>query len=208
MERTIVATVKLAMGNIDRPGQPSQQWLRALHEDQPAELRRSIAFARTTLVFHVAVLGLSVATGLWVLPLIFSLASFMANWLAYFVGMTQHCGLRDNVPDFRKCVRSVRLDPLSEFLYWRMNWHAEHHMYAGVPCYNLKALSRELAADMPPPKTLFGAWKEMLETWRRQQIDPDYQYDVPLPPTSGRFDTDRDTALATSIGDLAPRGLK
>ncbi|MGY8902743.1 MAG: fatty acid desaturase, partial [Flavobacteriales bacterium] len=26
------------------------------------------------------------------------------------------------------------------FLYWHMNWHTEHHLYAGVPCYNLKKL--------------------------------------------------------------------
>ena len=31
------------------------------------------------------------------------------------------------------------LDPLSSFC-WHMNWHLEHHMFAGVPCYNLKAL--------------------------------------------------------------------
>ena len=63
--------------------------------------------------------------------------------------MPMHCGLRDNIADFRKCVRSIRIDPLSSFLYWRMNWHMEHHMYAGVPCYNLRKLSRAIAADCP-----------------------------------------------------------
>ena len=77
-----------------------------------------------------------------------------------------HCGLRSDVADFRKCVRSITLDPISEFLYWRMNWHLEHHMFAGVPCYNLKKLHKAVADDMPKVRTFFGAWKEMLEIKR------------------------------------------
>ena len=57
----------------------------------------------------------------------------------------------DKVPDFRKSVRSMTLIPILEFLYWRMNWHLEHHMYAGVPCYNLKKLYHEVEHDMPEP---------------------------------------------------------
>ena len=70
-----------------------------------------------------------------------------------------HCGLRSDVADFRKCARSITLDPISEFLYWRMNWHLEHHMFAGVPCYNLKKLHKAVADDMPKVRTFFGAWK-------------------------------------------------
>ena len=50
-----------------------------------------------------------------------------------------------------------------------MKWHLEHHMYAGVPCYNLKKLNSEIKDDLPVPRTLFGAWKEMRETRNRQQ---------------------------------------
>ena len=67
----------------------------------------------------------------------------------------------------------MMLNPLAEVLYGRMNGHTEHHMYAGVPCYNLKKLSREIADDMPKPRTLSGAWREMREIWRRQRRDPD-----------------------------------
>ncbi len=204
----IIATVKLAFGKIDQPDLPSHKWLRALHKDQPEEFRRTVIFARLTLAFHGAVVGIATLTGLWVLPVIISVAPFVANWLAYFVGMTQHCGLRDNVADFRKCVRSVRLDPISEFLYWQMNWHTEHHMYAGVPCYNLKALSQELAHDMPAPKSLFAAWREMLDTWERQKLDPTYQYDVPVPQNAEGHSELNESSLVESIGDLAPKGLR
>ena len=97
----------------------------------------------------------------------------------------------------------MKLDPISTFLYWRMNWHTEHHMYAGVPCYNLRRSWRaRLAADMPEPRTLVGAWREMLEIWNRQVDDPDYQYDTPLPPTAGSIahdeqDSDERRARAT-----------
>ena len=56
-----------------------------------------------------------------------------------------------------------------------MNYHAEHHLYAGVPCYKLKRLSEVIAEDIPEQKTPIGAWREMRETMKRQQTDPEYQ---------------------------------
>ena len=82
-------------------------------------------------------------------------------------------------------------------------------MYAGVPCYNLSKLYKEIAHDMPEPRTLIGAWKEMREAWRQQNIDPEYQYDTPLPPTAKRARNDSpDDQLESSIGELAPAGLQ
>ena len=123
--------------------------------------------------------------------------------------MTQHCGLKENDTDFRKSVRSVTTNPLFEFLYWRMNWHTEHHMFAGVPCYNLKRLYREIAHQMPKPRTLGEAWNEMRQTWNRQQSDSNYSFDTPVPPIAN-FSKGQtaDSALESSIGDLAPSGLQ
>ena len=187
---------------------PIKEWTQALHIDQPAQYQNSVWWARTLLLFHGVVLIVSIVTGLWVIPIIVSFHTFFADWLHYFVGMTQHCGLIQNTNDFRKSVRSITLNPIAEFLYWRMNWHIEHHMYAGVPCYNLKKLYRELANDMPTPRTLIGAWKEMRETWQRQQLDPYYQFDTPLPKTAGNQHQEPTDELEYSIGDLAPRGMK
>ena len=104
-------------------------------------------------------------------------------------------------------MRSITLNRIAEFLYWRMNWHIEHHMYAGVPCYNLKKLYREIADDMPETRTLVGAWREMLKVWKRQETDPSYEFDTLLPETAGYIPTDRPDDLESSIGDLAPKGL-
>ena len=205
---TIVVTVRGAVGRAGAETAPSDEWLKALHDDQPDQHRRSIWWSRILLLFHGSVLVIAIVTGLWALPLIFSVPSFIANWLSYFVGLTQHCGLRDNSPDFRKNTRSVKLNPLAEFLYWRMNWHIEHHMYAGVPCYNLKKLHQEIADDMPKPRTLLGAWQEMRQAWQQQKTDPDYQFDTPLPPTASLERKGEIDELERSIGELAPEGLK
>jgi fatty acid desaturase len=101
-------------------------------------------------------------------------------------------------------VRTITLDPITTFLYWRMNWHTEHHMFAAVPCYNLARLHREVAFDMPKPRTLIGAWREMRQTWKRQQQEPGYQFDTPLPERTEEKPSGAD-ALETSLGDLDPR---
>jgi fatty acid desaturase len=205
---TVIVTIQAAFGRVGSTDVPINEWLQALHDDQPEEYRKSIWWSRILLLFHGSVLVIAIATGLWVLPLIFTIAPFIANWAAYFVGLTQHCGLREDIPDFRKCVRTVTVNPLWEFLYWRMNWHIEHHMYAGVPCYNLKKLYREVADDMPAPRPLRQAWREMRETWNRQKTEPDYQFDTPLPPTAKNVRDDTPAELESSIGELAPRGLR
>lgn len=130
----------------------------------------------------------------------------MGNWYRYSAGITQHCGLRSNVADFRKCTRSVKLDPFTEFLYWHMNWHLEHHMYAAMPCYNLKALHKELSSDMPELCSLTSEWKKMRNTWRRQKTDPGYAYDTPVPNVS-RGTTNIEKELSQSMGGLAPDSI-
>merc|ERR1719163_2242897 len=119
------------------------------------------------LLFHTGVIVASIITSRWILIPIVCFHSFTATWLTYFMGATQHMGLNTNIPDFRKNTRSISLNPIAEFLYWRMNWHIEHHMFAAVPCYNLQKLHREVADDMPVPRSLLGAWREMRETWAR-----------------------------------------
>ena len=101
----------------------------------------------------------------------------------------------------------MRLNPVLEFLYWHMNWHTEHHMYAGVPCYNLKQLHHAVKDDMPKPRSLLGAWREMLEIWERQKREPSYQFDTPLPVTAQTRRKRAAVAEEASIGDLAPEAL-
>ena len=201
--QTVRSTVRTALNRCDT------EWLAALYQDHPEARKLAVNWARFLLVFHVCVIAGSFALGLPILAVLISGHVFIGNWLKYFVGLPMHCGLRDNVPDFRLCVRTIKLDPVSEFLYWRMNWHTEHHMFAGVPCYNLARLHRAVKDDMPEPRTVVGAWREMRETWRRQRDTPEYQFDTPLPATAtksltGTTETAVAESLEESIGDLAP----
>ncbi|WP_170604154.1 fatty acid desaturase [Ruegeria arenilitoris] len=204
---TVWLTCLDACGKVGATNVPANEWLDALHRDQPVQRTRSIWWSRLLIAFHSVVLLLALTTGVWVLPLIFTVPSYIANWLSYACGLTQHCGLIEDSADFRKNTRSIRLPKFVEFLYWHMNWHTEHHMYAGVPCYNLPALAKEIENDMPAPRSLQGAWREMLEIWDRQKTDPDYAWDTPL-PASAKTKRNKESVLAErSIGDLAPKEM-
>ena len=199
-------TLLSSLGKIGSTEVPANEWLEAVHSDQSEQKLASIRWSRILLTFHIFVLTFAMLTELWILPLIITIPSYTANWLSYFLGLTQHCGLRQNTNDFRKNTRSIRLPKFFEFLYWHMNWHTEHHMYAGVPCYNLPHLAEEIKNDMPEPKNLVGAWKEMLLTWKIQKSNPKYAYDTPVPYTSKN--TKNMPLSVKSIGDLAPKGLR
>jgi fatty acid desaturase len=192
--------------SLNRMDNPFNSWGSELYEGHPDERAKAVRWARLVVLFHLGVIAGAVAIGEPIIAVLVSGSVFIANWLRYFVGVPMHCGLRSGVADFRKCVRTIKLDPLSEFLYWHMNWHLEHHMYASVPCYNLKKLYHAVAGDMPEPRTLIGAWREMRETWRRQRTDPGYEFDTPVPTPSAEDDTEADP-LAASMGGLAPRAL-
>ena len=203
---------KDAIGDTEPLTPAAQEWLAALYQAHPEERIKAVRWARKILLFHAVVIAIAIVFQLWLLPVFITLSRFLMNWWRVFVFLPMHCGLRDNVADFRKCTRSIWLDPVSSFMYWRMNWHLEHHMYAGVPCYNLRKLRQAIAFDLPVAKNAIGAFREMRATWKRQQIEPGYQYDTPLPPTANRRHlgapgSPQDDALSTSIGDLAPAVL-
>jgi fatty acid desaturase len=187
---------------------PSQEWLAKLHDDQPETFKKSVAWSRALLLIHASVLLVSVATGWWVLSLVISMPAYIANIGSYLLGTTQHCGLMENNADFRKNTRSIKLNPIMRFLYWHMNWHTEHHMYAGVPCYNLQALAREIEADMPTPLSLFEAWRQMRDIWHRQKADPNYVFDTPVSTATNDSGMSADEDVVVSIGDLAPEHSK
>ena len=162
----------------------ASEWAAALFAASPEIERKAVRFARLTIAFHLAALLIGAVLGAWWLPIVLTGSVFVGRWLFTLIVIPQHFGLMDSVPDFRMTTRSIKLNPFTSFLYWRMNWHAEHHMYAGVPCYHLKELAGEIAFDMPRLRTLWQAWAEMIESVRRQRHDPSYQYRTPLPATA------------------------
>ena len=199
---TVVGFVRLSLGWFDSP---YNSWGPELYAGHPREARQAARWARIVLALHGTVIILACIAGHPVVALLISGSVFIANALRYFVGVPMHCGLRSGVADFRKCVRTITLDPVTEFLYWHMNWHLEHHMYVAVPCYNLRRMHRAVAHDMPKPRTLIGAWREMRSTWRRQADDAGYEFDTPVPEPALRRNAP--DPLEASMGGLAPAAL-
>jgi len=120
--------------------------------------------------------------GAWLVPVLVTLAPFYGGWLLFICNNTQHIGLQNNVADFRLCTRTIILNPFVRFLYWHMNYHIEHHMFAAVPCYNLGKLHEVIKHDLPPsPVGLVATWKEVIAILKQQAADPTYQYAAPLP---------------------------
>lgn len=172
--------VRRALGdsNPDR-----DRWTAALFPaDDPDGRRRLVGWARILLAGHGLVAAVSLATGWWIVPVLLSLPAAYGRWLHLLLNETQHIGLAKETPDFRLCCRTILLNPFLRFLYWNMNYHTEHHMYAAVPCYHLGRLHRAIAHDLPPcPRGIVATWRQIAPVLRRQRIDPAYCYVAPLP---------------------------
>ena len=183
-QRTKGAIVKAAGGY-------TSDWVRDnFEEDGPDAQRRLRWWNRLFLLGHAAIVTVSFATGTWQPAVLVTFAIFYARWLEFLCNETQHIGLRDNVDDFRLCCRTFTLNPIVRFLYWHMNYHTEHHMYAAVPCYRLHRLHRLIRHELPPPpRGIVATWREIIGILKRQRDDPDYAYTPELPERNSLGDS-------------------
>lgn len=171
--------VRLSLGRLE--GEWENQLFPA---DEPEKRQKLFNWCRFTLAGHALIIAVSLWRGWYVLPFVTTFAPFFGGWLFFLLNNTQHVGLQDNRPDFRLNCRSMTINPFFRFLYWHMNFHTEHHMYAAVPCYRLARLHAQIQHDLAPPKGLIGTWREIITILRRQEAEPGYQYQMPLPPTA------------------------
>ena len=179
---TLRTTVRIAAGRIDG------KWNQRIFGDTasrpggPIDRKAHIRWAWVLLIGHAGIIAVGAITGLWMLPVVVTFGRFYGTWLHFLCNSTQHIGLSDEVDDFRLCCRSIELGPIVRFLYWQMNYHTEHHMYAAVPCYNLRALHRAVKHDLPPTmRGLRRTWKHIASILKRQASDPEYRYLPALP---------------------------
>jgi fatty acid desaturase len=168
-------------------------------------------WAKTLLIGHAMILLISLALGglfspVWFLiPVLASLTPMYGGWLFFLCNSTQHIGLQDNVSDFRLSCRTFTVNPLVQFLYWHMNYHIEHHMYAAVPCYNLKKLHRAIEHELPPtPDGLIATWMEIASIQKLQSVDPNHQHVVALPPPS-QYECEGTPVVKTVVKIVAKR---
>ena len=168
-------------------GRLENDWQRILFPaHKPARRQELISWARILLLGHSVIVGQALFTGWWMLPVLITLAPFYGGVLLFLCNNTQHVGLQDEVDDFRLCTRTIYLNPVVQFLYWHMNYHIEHHMYAGVPCYKLARLHRAIKHELPyTANGLYETWNVIIAILNRQQHEPPYQFVPELPANAG-----------------------
>jgi fatty acid desaturase len=128
---------------------PWEQFI--LREASEKDRNQVYRFARLALITHVVFVAICIASGLWFLPVLITFAPFYgAGFHSFYCSTHQHTACEANHPDYRVSCGDAILDPLSSFLYWHMEYHIEHHMFASIPCYNLKAFSKYVADQLPP----------------------------------------------------------
>jgi fatty acid desaturase len=158
------------------------EWETALFLPGSEERREFVRWSRIVLAGHGLIIVVSFYFHLWMVPVVTTLAPFYGGWLQALCNHTQHVGLQDDVSDFRLCCRTFTVNPVIQFLYWHMNFHIEHHMYAAVPCYRLGRLHRLIEKDLPPcPDGLVATWKEIAAIQRIQESDPTYEHVAAIP---------------------------
>lgn len=125
--------------------------------------RHQVAIAaRGIILGHLSLATLFIVTGYWQLVWLVNLSAFIGNGLPNLLASAQHCGMKAETGDYRENTRTVLLNPVISFFYWNMNYHVEHHMYPGVPCYNLPNLHKLIQKELPrPAKGIFGILKAM-----------------------------------------------
>ena len=118
-----------------------------------------------------------------ILPvLFFLLPTFYGNTLFYLCGLTQHAGLAFDVKDHRVNTRTVILNPILSWLYIKLEYHIEHHMFPQVPWYNLPKLHNLIKDQLPKPNNgLISAYIDIVPVIIKQAFNPNYTPDRKVP---------------------------
>jgi fatty acid desaturase len=172
----LTGNARVACGRIEG------EWENLLFPAGSAERREFVNWQRTMIAGHLVLILGSIYFHLWLLPVLVTLGPFYGGWLQSMANGTQHVGLQDDVSDFRLCCRTFTVNPVIQFLYWHMNYHIEHHMFAAVPCYRLGRLHRLIKHDLPPcPHGMIATWKEIAAIQKIQETDPTYEHVAVIP---------------------------
>jgi fatty acid desaturase len=112
------------------------------------------AVARARLFFFAALVVSSIVVGFWKLLLLYWIVPLMTVFLAirYLRSVAEHYAVEhENVLNESRTV----LAPFWErwlIAPWGLNYHLEHHLFPGVPCFRLAELHRLLMTRDPYPQ--------------------------------------------------------
>lgn len=165
--------LKHCFGNIDKKTK----------EIVPESERTKMIWSARGFVLVYACVG---ALCLWtwsMLPLVYTVfARFYGAVIPKALVFTQHVAMAENVYDHRLSTRTVKFNPVFEFLYWNMQHHVAHHIFPLVPFHSLPKLHEHIKEQLPRVYNgLWDVYKEMIPALIRQHNDPTYAIRPVLP---------------------------
>ncbi len=180
-KRVLGTHIRYATGNTDAD---FFAWS-PLFPEGAKEREKLVKWSRFLLAGHGLLIVLFIYLKLWILIYTVNFGYFFASFLVHSCEMLQHSGFRRNVPDWRLNASTAEFGPLMSFLYWNMNYHCDHHMYAGVPFYKLPNLHEVLKPDIAEP--IHGYWQGLVhlrQVGKRQKKNPEYRFIPRFPDTA------------------------
>ena len=156
---------------------------KVLKDSIPEKARpKSILISRIYVLIWSLIILFSIYINSWLPALLFVLPHFYGKTLHKLVAFTQHAGLARDVKDLRLSARDMHLNPILSFLYWKMEYHLEHHMFPTIPSYNLHKLQDEIKSQIPKRFTsIFSFYKKVLPAVFKQAADPNFVFTINLP---------------------------
>jgi len=112
------------------------------------------AIARARLFFFATLLLASIVMGFWKLLVLYWLIPLLTVFLAirYIRSVAEHYAVEhENVLNESRTVLAPTWE-LWLIAPWGLNYHLEHHLFPGVPCFRLGELHRLLMTREPYPK--------------------------------------------------------
>jgi fatty acid desaturase len=174
--RLMTMLVRHASGRLTEAGK---------HFVPDTEVPKVYQASRIYLLLLASVGGVSIATASFLPVMLIGLPRFYGGFFSQLFNMSQHTCLAEDVHDHRLNTRTILLNPVFKFLYSNMNYHIEHHMFPMVPYYRLPELHELIKAQCPPAyPTIWAAWQEIIPGMNRQQHDPSWYIQRPLPVAS------------------------
>ena len=122
---------KHAVGRVEGDG---------VHFIPETEMRKAVWNSRAYVAIMAATAAVALIWQSWLPILLVVAPRFYGGFFPQFFNITQHAGLKENCQDHRLNCRTFYTNPVFEFLYMKMNYHIEHHMFPMVPFHRLPAL--------------------------------------------------------------------
>ena len=117
-----------------------------------------------------------------ILPILYIiLPTYYGKPIWFAVNVTQHLAAAVNTKDHRLSTYSIKLNPILSFLYWKMEYHLEHHLFPMVPSYNLNKIHNEIKYQIPKPfNSLYDFYKKVLPSVIRLAYNNNQYYKIDI----------------------------